>query len=92
MKKTLTVNLNNIVFHIDDDAYEMLQTYLFEIADHFKSDEERKEIMNDIEARIAELFNEKLQKNKNVINLTDVEEIIGIMGKLYQPAVPAFYL
>ena len=65
MKKTLTVNLNNIVFHIDDDAYEMLQTYLFEIADHFKSDEERKEIMNDIEARIAELFNEKLQKNKN---------------------------
>jgi len=81
MKKTLTVNLNNIVFHIDDDAYEMLQTYLFEIADHFKSDEERKEIMNDIEARIAELFNEKLQRNKNVINLTDVEEIIEIMGK-----------
>jgi len=81
MKKTLTVNLNNIVFHIDDDAYEMLQTYLSEIADHFQSDEERVEIMNDIEARIAELFNEKLQKNKNVVNLTDVEEIIEIMGK-----------
>jgi len=81
MKKTLTVNLNNIVFHIDDDAYEMLQTYLSEIADHFQSDEERKEIMNDIEARIAELFNEKLQRNKNVVNLSDVEEIIEIMGK-----------
>jgi len=81
MKKTLTVNLNNIVFHIDDDAYEMLQTYLSEIAEHFQSDGERTEIMNDIEARIAELFNEKLQKNKNVINLTDVEEIIEIMGK-----------
>jgi len=81
MKKTLTVNLNNIVFHIDDDAYEMLQTYLSEIADHFKSDDERNEIMTDIEARIAELFNEKLQKNKNVVNLTDVEEIIEIMGK-----------
>lgn len=81
MKKTLTVNLNNIVFHIDDDAYEMLQTYLLEIADHFKPDDERQEIMTDIEARIAELFNEKLQKNKNVINLTDVEEIIEIMGK-----------
>ena len=81
MKKTLTVNLNNIVFHIDDDAYEMLQTYLSEIADHFQSDDERTEIMNDIEARIAELFNEKLQKNKNVINLTDVQEIIEVMGK-----------
>lgn len=81
MKKTLTVNLNNIVFHIDDDAYEMLQIYLSEIADHFQSEDEKKEIMNDIEARIAELFTEKLQKNKNVVNLTDVQEIVEIMGK-----------
>ena len=81
MKKTLTVNLNGIVFHIDDDAYEMLQRYLHEIADHFQSEDEKKEIMADIEARIAELFTEKLQKNKNVITLTDVEEIIEIMGK-----------
>ncbi len=81
MKKTLTVNLSNIVFHIDDDAYEMLQIYLSEISEHFKSEDERKEIMNDIEARIGELFTEKLQKNKNVVNLTDVQEIIEIMGK-----------
>lgn len=81
MKKTLTVNLNNIVFNIDDDAYEMLQIYLSEIARHFDSDEEKKEIMTDIEARIAELFTEKLQKNKNVVTLQDVQEIIEIMGK-----------
>jgi len=86
MKKTLTVNLNNIVFHIDDDAYEMLQTYLHEIADHFQSEDEKKEIMNDIEARIAELFSEKLQKNKNVVNVTDVQEVIEIMGKPSQYA------
>jgi len=86
MKKTLTVNLNNIVFHIDDDAYEMLQTYLHDIADHFKSEDERKEIMNDIEARIAELFTEKLEKTKNVVTLTDVEEIVEIMGKPSQYA------
>ena len=81
MKKTLTVNLNSIVFHIDDDAYDMLQRYLHEIADHFQSEDEKKEIMADIEARIAELFTEKLQKNKNVVTLSDVEEIIEIMGK-----------
>ena len=81
MKKTLTVNLNSIVFHIDDDAYEMLQRYLHEIADHFQSEDEKKEIMADIEARIAELFTEKLQKNKNVVTLSDVEEIIEVMGK-----------
>lgn len=86
MKKTLTVNLNNVVFHIDDDAYEMLQTYLHEIADHFQSEDEKKEIMNDIEARIAELFTEKLQKNKNVVNVTDVQEVIEVMGKPSQYA------
>jgi phage shock protein PspC (stress-responsive transcriptional regulator) len=86
MKKTLTVNLNNIVFHIDDDAYEMLQTYLHEIADQFQSEDEKKEIMTDIEARIAELFTEKLQKNKNVVNLVDVQEVIDIMGKPSQYA------
>ena len=52
MKKTLTVNLNNIVFHIDDDAYEMLQTYLADVARHL-SEDEKKEVMNDIEARVA---------------------------------------
>lgn len=80
MEKTLTVNLNSIVFHIDDDAYEMLHTYLSQIAKHFESDEEKTEIMNDIEARIAELFNEKLQKNKNVVTIEDVQEVIEIMG------------
>jgi phage shock protein PspC (stress-responsive transcriptional regulator) len=85
MKKTLTVNLNNIVFHIDDDAYEMLQTYLADVSRHL-SDDERNEVMNDIEARIAELFTERLQKNKNVVNLTDVEEIINILGKPSQYA------
>ena len=74
MKKTLTVNLNNIVFHIDDDAYEMLQTYLADVARHL-SEDEKKEVMNDIEARVAELFTERLQRNKNVVNIEDVEEI-----------------
>ena len=86
MKKTLTVNLNNIVFHIDDDAYEMLQTYLADVEKHL-SEDERKEVMVDIEARVAELFTERLQRTKNVVNLEDVEEIINILGKPSQYGV-----
>jgi phage shock protein PspC (stress-responsive transcriptional regulator) len=81
MKRTLTINLNNIVFHIDDDAYEMLLQYLTDIAQYFESEEEKKEIMSDIEARISELFSEKLQKGKNVITIDDVKDVIQIMGK-----------
>jgi phage shock protein PspC (stress-responsive transcriptional regulator) len=80
MKKTLTVNLNNIVFHIDDDAYELLQNYLSAVEKQL-SEDERKDVMSDIEARVAELFTERLQRNKNVVNKEDVEQIIEILGK-----------
>ncbi|MHB9056652.1 MAG: GIN domain-containing protein [Paludibacteraceae bacterium] len=81
MKKTLTINLNNTVFHIDDDAYELLQSYLNEVGHHFKSEAEKTDIMNDIEARIEELFSEKMDKQKNVITIEDVDTVITIMGK-----------
>lgn len=80
MKRTFTVNLNNIVYHIDNDAYELLQQYMAEVESRLSPDE-RKEVMADIEARISELFSERLQKGKNVINIEDVEEVINILGK-----------
>ena len=80
MKKTLTVNLNSIVFNIDDDAYEVLSKYLSDIASHFSSDEEKDDIMADIEARISELFGERLQRNKEVVSIEDVREVIAVMG------------
>ncbi len=80
MKKTLTINLNNTVYHIDNDAYELLQQYLNEVEERLSPDE-KQEVMADIESRISELFSEKLQKGKNVINIQDVEEVINILGK-----------
>lgn len=80
MKRTFTVNLNNIVYHIDNDAYELLQQYMSEVESRLSPDE-KKEVMADIEARISELFTERLQKGKNVINIDDVENVISILGK-----------
>ena len=65
MKKTLTINLNNTVFHIDDDAYELLQSYLTEVGHHFKSESEKADIMNDIEARIARTRKGSILSNCN---------------------------
>ena len=79
MKKTLTINLNGIVFHIDEDAYQILQNYLNEVDKQFHSEEDR-EILKDIEARIAELFSEKLQNGKNVIEEVDVKEVMEVLG------------
>ncbi len=56
MKKTFTINISGTVFHIEEDAYDVLQKYLINLKNHFGVDEEGKEIIADIEARIAEIF------------------------------------
>ncbi len=80
MKKTFTINISGTVFHIEEDAYEMLQKYLVNLKNHFGAEEEGKEILADIEARIAEIFAEKSTDDKRVITLQGVEEVIETMG------------
>ena len=80
MKKTIKINLSGIIFHIDDDAYDALESYLNKISRHFSDKQESKEITDDIEARIAELFQERISNENQVITLKIVEEVISIMG------------
>ena len=61
MKKTLTINLNGTVFHIDEDAYEALSHYLDELTRQLAAEDGSQEILEDIEARICELFAERLR-------------------------------
>lgn len=81
MKKTLTVNLGGTVFHIDEDAYRLLDNYLCNLKLHFRKQQGAEEILNDMEIRISELFLEKLNAGSQVITITDVEEVIARMGK-----------
>ncbi len=81
MKKTLYINLNGFAFHIDEDAYEKLNQYLKKIERSFADEDEAKEIVADIEARIAELFTGKKKSAEEVITLTQVEEVISTMGE-----------
>jgi phage shock protein PspC (stress-responsive transcriptional regulator) len=78
MKKTININLAGFVFYIDEDAYETLQKYLNNIRTYLGNTEGREEIIDDIESRIAELFSEK---QKQVITLTEVNEVIEVMGQ-----------
>lgn len=81
MKKTIKINLSGIIFHIDDDAYEKLKNYLNAINNQFQHLEDGREIIEDIESRIAEIFHTKLSDQKQVINQEDVVEMIATMGK-----------
>jgi phage shock protein PspC (stress-responsive transcriptional regulator) len=81
MNKTVNINLAGIFFHIDEDAYLKLSRYLEAIKRSFTDSQGRSEIIADIEARIAELFSERIQNEKQVVGLKLVDEVIGIMGQ-----------
>ncbi|MDX9771747.1 MAG: PspC domain-containing protein [Tenuifilaceae bacterium] len=80
MKKTVTVSLGGLVFCLEEDAYIKLDGYLKRLEAGFANEPDRREIMNDIEARIAEHFKEASPKPDDVINLSQVDRVIDIMG------------
>lgn len=81
MNKTVNINLAGTFFHIDEDAFAKLNRYLSAIKKSFNDPDGREEIIKDIEARIAELFSEKLDSHKQVITLKELDEVIAVMGQ-----------
>ena len=80
MKKTVSVNIRGLNFIIEEDAYELLQDYLDRLNSALKNESGNREILEDVELRIAEICSAKLSDNKTVIELKDIEEIIEKMG------------
>ncbi|MGK6352648.1 PspC domain-containing protein [Parapedobacter sp. DT-150] len=83
MNRTIIININGIVFHIEEDAYEVLRSYMIDVKKHFGYTTDSHEIVGDIENRIAEMFNERIvQGKKEVITTQDVNEVIAQMGRV----------
>lgn len=80
MKKTISVNLKGTNFIIEEDAYNRLETYLTKLASKLGSDPGKNDIIEDIELRIAELFNGLLNDRKTVIEDEDVAQILVNLG------------
>ncbi|NDK57717.1 PspC domain-containing protein [Pontibacter fetidus] len=82
MKKNISINLQGIIFHIEEDGYEQLSRYLASIRSYFSNYEGHEEIVADIELRIAEIFSARLSPGKQVISLEDVQYLIARMGNV----------
>lgn len=80
MNKVVNINLGGVQFTMDDIAYDRLSQYLLTLKKHFSASEGCDEIMADIEARLAELFQEHLS-GRTIVTVKDVEASINIMGK-----------
>lgn len=80
MNRTISTNLGGLVFQVDEDAYGRLEAYLKSLERRFADESERKEILLDIESRIAELFQERMGQSRNVVNMADVQFAIDRLG------------
>jgi phage shock protein PspC (stress-responsive transcriptional regulator) len=81
MKKVININFQGRVIPIEETAYDMLKQYVESLRLFFANEEGKDEIINDIEGRIAELFDEQLKKGSTCINDVDVNNIINSMGR-----------
>ena len=81
MNKTIDINLAGVFFHIDEKAYAILKKYLDDLRKTFADTEGKDDILADIEARIAELLNDRKNNKDQVIETEDIEAIIVILGK-----------
>ena len=80
MKRVETININGIVFSIDNDAFVKLSAYLDALGKYFKHEQGGREIIADIEARISELFTELSGGISRAITLEDVAKVIKTLG------------
>jgi len=80
MDKTININLGGTLFQIDEDAYKILRDYLQAINNRFRNVPGGHETIEDIESRIAEIF--QSQKGMSgVISKDNIESMISIIGK-----------
>lgn len=84
MKKTVTVAIGGRSFTLDEDAYNALGTYLDNFRDGVKSAKDGSafsapEVMEELEMRIGDLFQEQL-KGREVVEIDMVENVISQLG------------
>ncbi len=81
MKQVININFQGRVVPIEVTAFDMLKSYTESLNKHFANEEGKEEIINDIESRIGELFQERLKAGATCITDDDVNAIISSMGR-----------
>ena len=81
MKQVININFQGRVVPIETTAFDILKSYTDSLNRHFINEEGKDEIINDIESRIGELFQERLKKGATCITEDDVNAIINSIGR-----------
>lgn len=80
MKKIISINIGGKIFQINEDAFSKLDAYIKHLQKHFQGEEGGHEIMEDMEARMAELLSEKTNNATNPVGYEEVMYVINTIG------------
>ncbi|HAN79484.1 MAG TPA: hypothetical protein DCQ31_17815 [Bacteroidales bacterium] len=80
MKKVVNANIGRKSFLLNEDAYGKLDRYLRAVERNCGAGEEVREILTDVENRIAELLTDRKNSNDEPVSLEDINYVIGILG------------
>ena len=86
MKKNISINLFGTLYNIDEDAYNLMESYLQSMQRYFSRQEGGEEVADDIEHRVAELLWQRREAGMTAINIETVREIIDTIGNAEQIA------
>ena len=79
MQRIIQINIAGRILPIEEDAYIVLKEYINTLGRQFTG-EDGKEIIEDIENRIAELFSIRLEGGVPAIDRADVQKVIDTLG------------
>jgi phage shock protein PspC (stress-responsive transcriptional regulator) len=80
MDKTININIAGTLFKIDEEAYRILRDYLLSLNNRFRNVQGGHETIEDIEYRIAEIFQSQ-NSPAGIVSIANVESMISIIGK-----------
>lgn len=80
MKKVVNVGIGGRSFAMEEDAYSRLNKYLNAFRTQSRLGLQSNEVMDDLEERIAELFSERINKYKDVVDIILVDSVISQLG------------
>jgi phage shock protein PspC (stress-responsive transcriptional regulator) len=79
MKQTFNVNIGGRAYNIDADAYELLDRYLGDISSRLQDADV--DSIEDIESRIADIFDERISTSIHVVNIESVRRAMALIGR-----------
>ncbi|NDV95172.1 PspC domain-containing protein [Dysgonomonas sp. 521] len=82
MKKVIEVSIGGINFTVEDDAYFRLKDYLKRFEETIPDKQEAREVMEDVEARVAEIIQKEMRFSNQVVDMKQVQTVIDHLGEI----------